>query len=68
MERGQGIAQSAKSALRDGMAELQVENQGLPAASTMSGQRLRSGTAHQKSVAGRVLNIAKATKASESTK
>jgi hypothetical protein len=68
VERGQGLAKAAKSALRDGLAELQVENQGLHAARTGASQRLRTGTVHQKSVPGRILNIAKAAKAGESTK
>jgi hypothetical protein len=68
MERGQGMAKSAKGALQDGLAERQVESQGLHAASTGASHRLRTGTVHEKSVAGRVLNIAKSTKANESTK
>jgi hypothetical protein len=68
MDRGQGLAKAAKSAFRDGLAELRFENQGCKAASTEASQRLRTGTVHEKSVAGRVLNIAKITKGCESTK
>jgi len=68
VERGQGMVESAKSAVRDRLAELQVKNKGVQVASTEASQRLRTGTLYEKSVAGRVLNIAKATKGAESTK
>jgi len=64
-DRGQGILDSAKSALRDGLAELRVQTQGLQSASTDAGKMMRTGTTHEKSVAGRVLNIVKATKSTE---
>lgn len=68
VERRQGIVESAKSAVKDGLAELRVTNKGVQAASTEASQTLRTGTVYEKSVAGRVLNIAKATKGAESRK